>query len=338
MADKGAPDDGPSLEMPSLPFGRRKRRAEAEADAPAPDSPAAAPSPPEQDRSTTAAQAPSATASSTQPVEPAAPARGAAPVQTAPTLPAKQTAPAAPAQKTEPPRPATPPAEVAPPVQKTQPTRPVQKTAPAPPVQKTQPVRSAPATPPVASAGPAQETQALPTATTSTPRPAPAPGRTSGHVPGPTTPLAGDVDDPRSRRAPQLPALSGVAAALATGAAIGGLGVLLVWLASRGCEAARGTASCGDGPGFLVLLAILAALAYVGGMLLRAFGVPDAGSTSLLAVGVMAVLLLVFFTDAIFSWWMAIVVPLVAALAYALSWWVTTRVVQNDDEPAPTRL
>ena len=150
-----------------------------------------------------------------------------------------------------------------------------------------------------------------------------------------------DTDGSRPRRTPALPplpALSGVAAALATGAAVGGLGVVLVWLASRGCEAARGTASCGDGPGFLVLVAILAVLAYLGGMLLRAFEVPDAGSTSLLAIGVMAVLLLVFFTDSIFSWWMVIVVPLVAALAYALSWWVTTRVVQHEDEQAPTRL
>jgi hypothetical protein len=52
----------------------------------------------------------------------------------------------------------------------------------------------------------------------------------------------------------------------------------------------------------------------------------------------MAVLLLVFFTDALFEWWMALVVPLVAALAYALSWWVTTRVVQDDDEQVPSRL
>ena len=125
---------------------------------------------------------------------------------------------------------------------------------------------------------------------------------------------------------------------MVTGAVVGGLGVLLTWAASAGCEAVRGTSSCGGGPGLAVLVAVLGLLAYVGGWLLRALGVPDAGSTSLLAVGVTAVLVLVFLADALFEWWMAVALPLVAAAAYALSWWVTTRVVAAEDEAPPARL
>jgi len=151
-------------------------------------------------------------------------------------------------------------------------------------------------------------------------------------------PVAGRDRVRRGPRLPELPGLTGVAAPVVTGAAIGALGALLVWLASLGCEAARGTASCGDGPGFLVLVTILVALTLLGSALLRAFGVPDAGSTSLLAVGVTAVLVLVFFTDSLFEWWMALAVPVVSAVAYALAWWVTTRAVQEPDEDrAPDR-
>jgi hypothetical protein len=87
-----------------------------------------------------------------------------------------------------------------------------------------------------------------------------------------------------------------------------------------------------------VLVAVLALLAYVGALGLRTFGVRDAGSTSLLAVGVMAVLVLVLFTDALFEWWMALVVPAVSAVAYALAWWVSTRAVPADRDETPSRL
>ena len=153
----------------------------------------------------------------------------------------------------------------------------------------------------------------------------------------PPAPQAGPEAEPTPRRRPSLPGLTGVTAALATGAVVGALTVLLVWLASMGCEAARGTASCGGGPGFLVLVAVLAAGAYAGSALLGAFGQPDAGSTSLLAVGVMAVLVLVFFTDALFEPWMALAVPVVSALAYAVAWWVSAQVVQPDDDRSPSR-
>jgi hypothetical protein len=69
----------------------------------------------------------------------------------------------------------------------------------------------------------------------------------------------------------------------------------------------------------------------VGGVLLRAAQVPDAGSTSVLAVGVMTVLALLFLVGSLFSAWMVVVIPLLGAASYALSHFVTTRVVSSDD-------
>ena len=59
---------------------------------------------------------------------------------------------------------------------------------------------------------------------------------------------------------------------------------------------------------------------------------PDAGSTSLLAVGVLAVLVLVFLLGSLDEGWTLVAVPVASAIAYAASWWVTTAV--GDDDPA----
>lgn len=132
-----------------------------------------------------------------------------------------------------------------------------------------------------------------------------------------------------SRPSVSLPTVAGLTAALVVGALVGGLAVLLTWLALTGCGAVRGTASCGGGPGLTLLAAVLILLAWLGGTLLARAGVPDAGSTSLLAVGVMAVLAMLFLMESLFDWWMVIAIPVVAMAAYALSWWVTTRVVED---------
>lgn len=124
--------------------------------------------------------------------------------------------------------------------------------------------------------------------------------------------------------------LAGPPAAAATGVAVGTLGVLLVWLAGVGCEAVRGTSSCGGGPGLLVLVVVLGALAWAGSLMLRALAVPDAGSTSLLAVGILAVLVMVFLLGSLDQWWAALVVQALAAGSYAAAWWVTTSVVGED--------
>lgn len=127
-----------------------------------------------------------------------------------------------------------------------------------------------------------------------------------------------------------LPALSGIPAAALTGLVVGGLAVLLTWLSTTACDAVRGTSSCGGGPGFLILVAVLVVLAYAGALLLGAFGVPAAGSTSVLAVGITAVLVMLFLLDSIDDGWMVIAVPVVAVIAYVGSWWVTNAVVENE--------
>ena len=126
-----------------------------------------------------------------------------------------------------------------------------------------------------------------------------------------------------------LPALPGQVAALVTGVVVGALLTLLTYLALEGCEAVKGTSTCG-GPGFFLLVGILIVMVLVGMVLLKAWQVADPGSTSFLAVGVIAVVALVVLIEVIFSVWMFVVVPIVGAGAYSLSVWVTTRFVEDE--------
>lgn len=137
-------------------------------------------------------------------------------------------------------------------------------------------------------------------------------------VPQPSEPSPGGA----RRRLPDVP-LTGLPAAALTGVAVGGQAVLLAWLAGVGCEAVRGTSSCGGGPGLLILLVVLAALAWSGSLLLRLLGVPHPGSTSALAVGILAVLVLVFLLGSLDEWWALVAVPVASAISYGVSWWVT---------------
>jgi hypothetical protein len=139
-----------------------------------------------------------------------------------------------------------------------------------------------------------------------------------GTVPAASEPDPGAVaphPEPSARVRRPLPvvSLTGLPAAAVTGVLVGALGVLLVWLAGVGCEAVRGTSSCGGGPGLLVLLVVLGVLAWTGSLLLRVFVVPEAGSTSVLAVGILAVLVMVFLLGSLEEWWTALAVPVVAA-------------------------
>ena len=67
-------------------------------------------------------------------------------------------------------------------------------------------------------------------------------------------------------------------------------------LEARGCEAVRGTSSCGGGPGFTLLVATFAVCVLLGSALLRTFLIPDPGSSSFLAVGLVAVVALLLST------------------------------------------
>jgi hypothetical protein len=135
---------------------------------------------------------------------------------------------------------------------------------------------------------------------------------------------------PKSRRVPRGPVLTGYPASALTGLLVGALMVGLTVAALRGCEAIRDTSTCG-GPGLLILVIILVVLVMVGQLLLKAFRVPDPGSTSFLAVGLIAVVALLFLIDVILDWQMLIVIPLVGLLTFLLSHWVTTAFVETAD-------
>jgi hypothetical protein len=135
---------------------------------------------------------------------------------------------------------------------------------------------------------------------------------------------------PRPRRELALPTPGGTTAAVVTGALVGVISVGLTWASLRLCEVVRGTTSCG-GPGYLLLLLILVAMVLLGTALLRALGVPEPGSTSFLAVGLLAVLTLLLLVGVLFHWWMILVLPACSALTFAAAHWVTTTFVEPGD-------
>lgn len=144
-----------------------------------------------------------------------------------------------------------------------------------------------------------------------------------------------DEEEPaerRTERAPErAPALPQPIAAAITGAATGLVGVALTYGGMRGCEATRGTSSCGGGPGFFILLAIVIVMVLVGAALLSALRVTEPRSTGLLGVGLVCVVALLVLPGVIFSAWMFLVLPLVGAASFALSAWVTTRYVDTTE-------
>jgi len=133
--------------------------------------------------------------------------------------------------------------------------------------------------------------------------------------------------------APNLPTVSGWVAAAITGVVIGLLLVGMTAGSLQGCEAVRGTSTCG-GSGVVILIAIMAILIALGGFLLRLFRVPDPTSTSFLALGMVAVISLLFLLDILENWWMILVIPVISAAMYLLGYWVTTAFVEPAKEPA----
>jgi hypothetical protein len=135
----------------------------------------------------------------------------------------------------------------------------------------------------------------------------------------------------RERSGPSMPSVPGRIAAGLTGLLVGAAGGAATYGAMAGCEAVRGVSTCGGAPGFFILVAILVLMVLLGAAILRMFGVSAPGSTSFLAVGIVAVVVMLTLLDVIFSPWMFVVVPLLSAGSYLLAHWVTTRF---DDETA----
>jgi hypothetical protein len=133
---------------------------------------------------------------------------------------------------------------------------------------------------------------------------------------------------PATRTRLTLPGIDPRIATALTGALVGLLGVVLAFLTSRGCETVRGVGSCG-GFGLLALLLIVAIEIVLGAALLKAWRIHDPVSTSLLGVGLVAVFVLLFLLSSLASVWTVLVVPVVSALAFVLSWWVTETFVED---------
>ncbi|QYJ03688.1 hypothetical protein KUV85_15350 [Nocardioides panacisoli] len=143
---------------------------------------------------------------------------------------------------------------------------------------------------------------------------------------GPASP--GSDEDDSSTTA--VPMLDHYPAAVLTGAIVGLGMVVLTWLSLRGCEAIRGTATCGGGPGFLLLVAMFIVSVMLGSAILKSFDVPDPGSSSFLAVGLVAVVALLLLIDVLDHWSSLVVIPVVTVGAYALSVFVTKTFVEPE--------
>ncbi len=113
--------------------------------------------------------------------------------------------------------------------------------------------------------------------------------------------------------------------------------MLLEQATQRGCESVRGVGSCG-GVGVVALLIILVVTIAIGAILLRGFAVSEPTGTSFLGVGIVAVLTLVFFLGSLESVWMFVVVPVMAGVAFAVSYWVTAALVEvpRDEDESTT--
>jgi len=146
------------------------------------------------------------------------------------------------------------------------------------------------------------------------------------------------TSEPGQRKAPRprrgAPSLPGPLVALLGGLVVGAFGAGLAWVSLTGCDAVRGTESCG-GAGVLVIFVILVLMVLLGGLVLALLRLNDAKATSFLAVGVLFVVVLLTPQDALFSTWMFVVVPLVSAAAFVLAHWVTATFVEPQPEKGP---
>jgi hypothetical protein len=287
MADKD--QDGPSLELPSLGFGRKRKRRGGPDHAPA-DAPADAPTPDASERPVAESEVPEPVAAEPVAEPVAAEQVGPAPVEPPPTEPEPE-----PELEPEPVEPEPPTEVIAPTPSAAEPQRPL--------FADEAPTRLQPAAPAAAAHSDAEaDTEA---------------DTTGG--------------ERKAKREFALPDIGGMPAAVLTGLLVGVLTVGLTWAGFRLCEVVQGTSSCGK-PGFLLLVAIVIVMIYLGGALLKAFRVTDPGSTSFLAVGLMAVVVLLFLVDVLFSWSMIIVIPIVAMATYALAHWVTTAFIEPAED------
>jgi len=134
---------------------------------------------------------------------------------------------------------------------------------------------------------------------------------------GEPEPASGPGQRKAARPRRGLPTLPAPLAALLGGLVVGAAGAGLTWVSLTGCDAIRGTESCG-GAGVLVILVILVLMVLLGGLVLALLHLNDAKATSFLAVGVLFV-----------------VVLLTSGAAFVLAHWVTATFVEPQPEKGP---
>ena len=157
------------------------------------------------------------------------------------------------------------------------------------------------------------------------PAPTPAPAQTTVLEVAPEDDAPPEPRVRRPRPSVRLP--GGWAAVVVTGLLVGLTLVGLTWASLRTCEQVQGTSSCGTA-GYPMLGLVVAIAVLVGSLLLRLAQVPDPVSTSLLGVGVAAVIVLVFLVNHLDQPVMVVVIPLICAATYAGSHWLTTAVIE----------
>lgn len=141
---------------------------------------------------------------------------------------------------------------------------------------------------------------------------------------------AADPRPSRKRRArPPRGTLNGHLAAAIAGVVVAAFLVLATVGGLQGCESARGTTSCGGGPGFLLLLLIVVLAVVIGTLVLRWAGVESAGSISFLAVALVSVMSVLFLLDSLEDVVGAVAVGLLTVASYLLSHWVTVRYIDT---------
>src|SRR5262245_46715744 len=129
------------------------------------------------------------------------------------------------------------------------------------------------------------------------------------------------VVGPRSLRLPY------VLTAAAVGLLVAVLTQVLVVGGEQACEVVRGTSSCGAAGGFM-LLAIGLLVVIAGARMLRTLAVPEPVITSVLGIALVTIVVLAVLIDVIFSVWMWVVLPLLAAVLYGFSAWAAKRLSQ----------
>ena len=126
------------------------------------------------------------------------------------------------------------------------------------------------------------------------------------------------VVGPRNKRLPYP------LTAAAVGLLVAVLAQVLVLGGEQACEVVCGTSSCGSAGGFMLLvIGLLMILA--GARLLRTLAVPEPVITSVLGVALLTIVVLALLIDVIFSVWMWVVLPLLAAVLDAFSVWSAKR-------------